>query len=194
MKADPLPRDWYRLVQEDFELVNLQINEDQIINLNPTQYKSLIKGKMRDAAYIKLKEIQAGHDKGRSTHHENLLKPQQYLLSNKITNTQKALLFNLRCDSVRGIRQNFSTMYFGDLFCRLCNLSIDSQRHVMLCPVLKEHFTWNQDIEYEFIHGTLEQQTEVIKIYSSLMEVRERLLADKAGAIRAPTGASIPDS
>ena len=146
MKADPLPRDWYRLVQEDFELVNLQINEDQIINLNPTQYKSLIEEKMRDAAYITLKEIQAGHDKGRSTHHENLLKPQQYLLSNKITNTQKALLFNLRCDSVRGIRQNFSTMYFGDLVCRLCNLSIDSQRHVMLCPVLKEHFTWNQDI------------------------------------------------
>ena len=64
----------------------------------------------------------------------------------------------------------------------------------MLYPVLKEHFTWNQDIEYEFIHGTLEQQTEVIKIYSSLMEVRERLLVDKAGGSRAPTGASIPDS
>ena len=149
--------------------------------------------KIRDAAYITLKEIQAGHDKGRSTHHENLLKPQQYLLTNKITNTQNAFLFNLRCDSEIGIRQNFSTMYFGDLFCRICTLSIYSQRHVMLCPVLNENFTKNQGIKYEFIHETLEQQTEVIKLYPSLMEVREQLLADKAGGIRAPTGTSIPD-
>ena len=69
-------------------------------------------------------------------------------------------------------------MYFGDVYCRL-NLSIDSQHHVMLCHVLKKHFTWNQDIQYEFIHGTLERQIEVIKVYSSLMEVRERLLVDK---------------
>ena len=40
----------------------------------------------------------------------------------------------------------------------------------MLCTVLKEHYTWNQDIKYEFIHGTLEEQKiEVIKVYSTLM-------------------------
>ena len=82
MKADPLPGDWYRLDQEDFELVNLHLNEDQIMNMNSTQYKSLIKGKIRNAAYITLKETQAGHDKGRHTYHENLSKPQQYLLTN----------------------------------------------------------------------------------------------------------------
>jgi hypothetical protein len=48
----------------------------------------------------------------------------------------------------------------------------------MLCTVLKEHYTWNQDIKYEFIYGTLEQQIEVIQVYSTLMEVRERLLGD----------------
>ena len=37
MKADPLPGDWYRLVQEDFKLVNLPLNEDQIMTMNSTQ-------------------------------------------------------------------------------------------------------------------------------------------------------------
>lgn len=178
MKADPLPGDWYKLVQEDFKLVNLDLNEDQILNMNPTQYKSIIKEKMRDAAFIILKESQAGHEKGSLTHHENLKKPQQYLVTNKITNKQKSLLFNLRCNSVRGVRKNFSNMYFGDLQCRLCYLTIDCQSHVMLCTVLKEHYTWNPDIKYEFIYGTLEQQIEVIQVYSTLMEVRERLLGD----------------
>ena len=178
MKADPLPGDWYKLVQEDFKLVNLDLNEDQILNMNPTQYKSIIKEKMRDAAFIILKESQAGHEKGSLTHHENLKKPQQYLVTNKITNKQKSLLFNLRCNSVRGVRKNFSYMYFGDLQCRLCYLTIDCQSHVLLCTILKEHFTWNPDIKYEFIYGTLEQQIEVIQVYSTLMEVRERLLGD----------------
>ena len=48
----------------------------------------------------------------------------------------------------------------------------------MLCPVLKEHYTWKQDIKYEFLYGTLEQQIEVIQVYSTLIEVRERLLGD----------------
>ena len=52
------------------------------------------------------------------------------------------------------------------------------QSHVMLCPVLKEHYTWKQDIKYEFLYGTLEQQIEVIQVYSTLIEVRERLLGD----------------
>ena len=63
--------------------------------MNPTQYKCLIKGKTRDSAYIILKETQADHDKGRSTHHENLLKPQEYLLTSKITNKQKSFVIQL---------------------------------------------------------------------------------------------------
>ena len=57
MKADPLPGDWYKLVQEDFKIVNLDLNEDQILNMNPTRYKSIIKEKMRDAAFNILKGV-----------------------------------------------------------------------------------------------------------------------------------------
>ena len=151
MKADPLPGDWINIVKKDFEEINLIISEDQIINMCPLKYKSLIKEKMRDAAFIHLKEIQASHEKGGTTYHENLLQPQKYLVTNKLTNKQKSLLFNLRCQSVRGVRQNFSKMYFGDVQCRLCNLDIDCQIHILTCEALKKHFSWNHDIKYEFI-------------------------------------------
>ena len=66
----------------------------------------------------------------------------------------------------------------------------------MQCSVLEKHVTWNKDIRYEYIYGSLDQQVEVTKVISSLLEVRDRLLeegkqSDERGT---PTGATIPDS
>ena len=55
-------------------------------------------------------------------------------------------------------------------------MAIDSRDHTMQCAVLKQHVDWNKDIKYDDICGSLEQQVEVIKVISSLLEVRERLL------------------
>ena len=102
---------------------------------------------MRDAAFIHQKQIQASHKKEETKFHENLLTPQKYLVTKKLTNKQKSLLFILRCQSVRGITQNFSDMYFGDIKCRLCKLDRTSQSHILICKGLKTHFSWNQDID-----------------------------------------------
>jgi hypothetical protein len=67
-------------------------------------------------------------------------------------------------------------MYFGDVQCRLCNLDIDCQIHILTCEALKKNFSWNHDIKYEFIYGTLEQQVQFMNMFSSLMEVREQPL------------------
>ena len=179
MKAEPLPGDWYSLVKSDFEFINLVLTEDEIRNMTPSKYKSIVKNKMREAAFTELKKTQSNHEKGSLSHHENLLKPQQYLLTNKISNKQKGLLFNLKCQSVRGFRENFSQMYFGDIQCRLCNSASDSQNHLMLCPVLKDHFSWDQNIKYTDIYGTLEEQVKVTSVFSSLMEVRDLLLLEE---------------
>ena len=178
MKAEPLPGDWYNLVQKDFKELNIDISDIEIRSMVPLDYKSMIKEKMRESAFIQLKEMQASHQKGQKIQHENLTCPQEYLLTHKLTNNEKSLLFNLRCQSVKGIRQNFSKMYFGDIYCRLCNLAIDSQEHTMQCSELKKHVTWNKDVLYENIYGSLDQQVEVTKVISSLLDTRERLLEE----------------
>ena len=176
MKAEPLPGDWYSLVKEDFKSINLSLTEDEIRDMSPSKYKSIVKKYMREAAFTQLKETQLNHEKGSSSQHENLLKPQKYLLTNKLTSKQKGLLFNLKCQTVRGIRGNFSQMYFGEIQCRLCNSESDSQCHLMLCPVLKRYSSWDQNIKYSDIYGTLDDQVKVTNVLSSLLEIRELLL------------------
>ena len=64
MKADPMVNDWSQLVSGDFQLINLNITDNQIRQMNQTQYKTLIKQKVRDAAYMEFKEQQVCHEKG----------------------------------------------------------------------------------------------------------------------------------
>ena len=69
MKADPMINDWSQLVSGDFQLINLNITDNQ---------------KFRDAAYMEFKEQQAGHEKGRLLEHENLSKPKTTSTSTSI--------------------------------------------------------------------------------------------------------------
>ena len=180
MKADPIKNDWSQLVSSDFQEVNLSMNDDQIRQMSQTDYKNLVKQKVREAAYIEFKEQQAGHEKGRLLEHQDLLKPQGYLLTNLLTNKQTSLLYNLRCQSVKGIRNNFHRQY-QNIRCQLCMLEIDSQNHVLYCPVIQNQFNGASILPYEYIHGNLEQQVSITILYSSLLEVRDRLLDEGQG-------------
>ena len=59
MKAEPLPGDWYSLVKRDFEFINLVLTEEEIRNMSASKYKSIVKNKMREAAFTELKETQS---------------------------------------------------------------------------------------------------------------------------------------
>ena len=117
---------------------NCVLSDDQIRQMSPVDYKALIKGKIRDWAFIQFKERQAGHKKEKLIEHNNLLKPQRYLTTNLLTNEQVSLLYNLRCESVWGIRNNFHRQY-QDIKCQHCMTEIDSQSHILQCTVLKKH-------------------------------------------------------
>ena len=75
--------------------------------MDTKKYKSFIKEKVRDHSFIQFKEMQAGHKKGWQNQHDNLNSPQKYLSTNKLNNKQVSLLFNLKCQSVSGIKDNF---------------------------------------------------------------------------------------
>ena len=176
-------------MKSDFENFNININEEQISEMEPNKYKSIIKEKVREYAFLQFKEMQAGHKKGRQNHHENLNSPQKYLLTNMLTNKQVSLLFNLKCQSVNGIRDNFHQQYPGNLLCPLCSLELDTQSHILKCSVLKKNTIINPEVEYEYIHGSLEEQVMITTLYSSLLELRDRLLEEKT----AYRGQPVPD-
>ena len=125
MKADPVKGDWSELVKSDFENFDFILTEDEIREMDIKKYKSLIKEKVRQYSFLKFKEMQAGHTKGRQNQHEGLKSPQEYLLTNRLTNKQVSLLFNLKCESARNVKDNFHFQYPGKLMCPLCKLEVD---------------------------------------------------------------------
>ena len=187
MKNDPIPGDWSELVKNDFEEINLHINNKLIQQMDVNKYKTLIKKEVREAAFKEFKLLQAGHEKGNKTIHENMEKPQKYLLTNKLTNKQISLLFNLRCQSERTFKNNFHRQYAGDLKCPMCKSEIDSQEHLIQCTELKKHMKFSHNIAYDQIYGNLDEQISVTILYSSLLEVRERLQVEGA-----PCGVGTP--
>ena len=190
MKADPVKGDWSELVKSDFENFDFILTEDEIREMDIKKYKSLIKEKVREYSFLQFKEMQAGHTKGRQNQHEGLKSPQEYLLTNRLTNKQVSLLFNLKCESVRNIKDNFHFQYPGNLMCPLCKLEVDSQSHILLCSVLKNNTHIDPEVKYEFIYGSLQEQVMVTTLFSSLLDLREQLL-EKETAYR---GSPIPDS
>ena len=70
--------------------------------------------------------------------------------------------------------------------CDLCKKEVDKQEHILECHILKEHIKWNhENIKYDHIYGSLEQQIDVTILIYNLLDVREKLL-DKETS---PTGA-----
>ena len=182
MKEDPLPGDWCTLIVSDFEKLNLRISDNLIEIMNEEDYKDLIKNKVREEAFKEFKDMQAGHEKGNELYHEDLKHPQSYMLTNKLNNSQVSLLFNMRVQCVRGIKDNFHRQYNNNLKCDLCKNETDNQSHILKCHVLKQHIQWNnEEAKYEHIFGTLQEQISVTILLSELLEVKERLLEEGAG-------------
>ena len=86
----------------------------------PSKYRSKVKKHMKEAAFTELKETKANHEKVCPAIMKTFSSHKKYLLTNKLPNKQKGILFNLKCQTVRGIREDFSQMYFGDIQCCLC--------------------------------------------------------------------------
>ena len=147
--------------------------------MNEEDYKNFIKDKVREAAFNEFKHMQAGHEKGNTLYHEDLKHPQPYLITNKLSNNQVILLFNLRTQCVRGIKDNFHGHNNHNLEWDLCKNETNNQDHLLKCHVWKRRIQWNhKDIKYEQIYGTLQQQMDMTILLSTLLEVRDRLLEE----------------
>ena len=127
--------------------------------MNEEDYKHLINKKVREESFQEFKIMQAGHEKGNKIYHENLEQPQSYLLTNKLSNRQVSLLFNMRVQCVREIKDNIHKQYNHTLKCNVCKIQTNDQKHILICHVMNKHVNWNNyEVKYEHIFGTLQQK------------------------------------
>ena len=112
-KKNPSRGDWTELIKEDMEAIGVKLNDEEIAQMGSYDYKKLIKSKVREATFRKLEELKKSHTKVEDNVYQNLKKPQEYILSEQITNEETELLFALRSRTVRGIRENFPYLQYG---------------------------------------------------------------------------------
>ena len=126
MKDDPRPDDWCEMVRKDFEQVDLSLDDQTISAMTELQYKKLVKEKIRQYAFKELSDLQQTYKKVKNIIFTQFSRPQEYLIHKEFDDEMKTVLYNLRCQSFQGIKENFHNK-FQTHECDLCGIERDSQ-------------------------------------------------------------------
>ena len=160
------------------------MSDEVITEMTEEKYKSFVKTQVKERAFEDLKNIQNEHSKVNNIRFENMNKPQEYLTSELSNNKTSKMLFNMRCESVRGIRNNFHKFYSSDTSCPFqCENKKDTQQNVLNCKELikyisKDHKKNNNTVQYNHIYDTPAEQINVAKLFQVMMTTQERLLEE----------------
>ena len=128
------PGDFVELLAKDFELINVQKNDEEITNTNTAQYKKLIKKQIKAAAFNYLRDIQEKHTKIRHIEYKKL-EVQKYMTSPIFTNNEVNLLHALRSRSTE-CKVSYKQKYVSsNLLCSLCKIE-----HILTCKVLTQKY------------------------------------------------------
>ena len=182
--------DFYDLVSEDKKSISLDMSDLQIKSMSKQKFQSIVKKKIRQAAFIYLKNLQEGHSKMNGIKY-NTFEKSAYLSSPLFKSDSIGLLLALRTRTVEGVRNDFRGMY-PDKKCPLeCDVD-DTLQHILECSVLRQHHTSEQvsanEIKYSdiFSYDTVKQK-QVTELFAQLLEVRTQLMntePDVAGPVQ----------
>ena len=187
-QKNPCKGDWIELVLADMKKYNICISEEKISSMSDQQFKVLIKKHINQHSFQELNTIKTGHKKVKDIPHTSTGGAQEYLKSSLFTNKMRSLLYNLRCKSVKGVKDNFHTQFQDNLSCPFqCYNESDTQQHLLLCQGLIPSLTVNQKdllklVKYSDIFGSIEEQVNVVGIFQVLLKIRKRLLDNQEPA------------
>ena len=105
-KKNPSKKDWVTKIAEDMETYNITLKDEDIDQLTESDFKKIVKQKVRQKAFKECMIKLSGHEKVNKIHYENMNEPQDYLSSKIFNNKQISLLMNLRCQTVKGFKNN----------------------------------------------------------------------------------------
>ena len=175
----PLDGDFIKLIEKDFEMINVPYKKSLVTSMNKKQFKKWIKLKIEKAAFSYLiNEKESDKNKKIQNIIYKNLRMQKYLKSQLFSNSDIELLFKLRSKTV-DVKINFKTKYANSLTCPLngCNQE-DSQEHIFeSCEELLKR-SKNDKVKHKQIFSNTKNQFKAVKNFKSLMEMREKLLSE----------------
>ena len=169
-KLFPVKDDFVHQINEDKEEIGLLISESEMKNMKKTSFKSLVKDKIRSSAHSYLVQKKESLSKLNNLTTDFSLK--EYLSTDKLSTTEKQLLFKLRTRMIP-VKGNFSSMYKEDMSCRLCNLNLTESQELLLSCTSLTHANESSSIKYlDIFHPNLEKQISAVKHWNMLLKTR----------------------
>jgi hypothetical protein len=188
-KNDPLPGDFYQLVQQDYQVIGETMTEEYVQQQNRDAFKKEIKEKTKMAALKFLKDLQSKHSKIRDICYQKL-ETQAYMTSPIFNNEEVSLLHALRSRYIN-VKANFSSKYQRNMLCPLCLTTVDDQPHILECSVLKRKFEsteTNADRNvYNDIFAEPAKQKGITHLFVQLLKIRNSLVDENLCMESAPS-------
>ena len=176
-KISNSPGDWFTLVERDKQQLNIDMSETQIQGVSKEVFKSYVTKKVKIKFLQHLNQLKRNHSKSVYLKCEDI-KQAEYIQSPRLSHKEKILLFKLRSRTL-DVKGNFKNQH-KDLLCISCGLFEESQSHLLQCPELVSKLSYsignNTKIHENQIYGKLEQQESIVKVYSDILEIREKFL------------------
>ena len=175
-KNQPCLGDWVKLIEADKNYLSISLDDSEIARMSSEDFANLVKSKVRQNSFHELSQVQKEHDKVHEIHYDSLSEPQKYLQHELSNNRLNQLLFNLRCQTVRNVKNYFSKQFKNNLGCYFnCLAEIESQQNI-LCKRLKQEISTKQKdqlskVSYKYLFGNVNEQLEVGKVFQMLFKI-----------------------
>ena len=176
-KALSVRNDWAIQVKRDLEECEISLTELEISKMKRLAFKKLVTEKIQHLAAKYLISLKHQHSKSDNLKYSTSMQP--YLKSETLKIEEKKLMFRLR-NRLIDVKLNFRKKYSGDLKCRLCKVSEESQAHLLNCSVVLNDEQVKSALEgytYNHLFSTnLDIQAHMIYVFQRIMKLRSKIL------------------
>ena len=176
-KEFSVKNDWSVQVEQDLNECNIDLTEDDISKMKRISFKKLVTEKIRLLAAQYLISLKLQHSKSKHLTYSEQMQP--YLRNESMKIEEKKLLFKLK-NRLIDVKLNFKKKYKDNMTCRLCNVSDESQIHLLNCTVILSDTYIKTALDgYTYtdtFSANQETQTHMIQTWLKIMKFRESKL------------------
>ena len=170
-KENPSKGDWSSIIKNDMETIGLKMSENEIAEIGQTRFKTVVKKLVRNASFKHLQEKKEKHTKIKNIEYKEF-KLQNYYESRLFTAEEAAILFNLRGQSINGVKMCAKTNFQNDLLCKLGCQVEDSLSHIFECQKIKS----DKNSKFSSVFLSVNKQKEAVTTFQQRMVTRTRIL------------------
>ena len=173
-KLSRTKNDWTELVDKDKSDLGIDLTDDEISRMKESEFKNIVNIAATKMTLLNLNKTADSHSKSRILI-KSKLERENYFDDQRFSRSDVELLFKLRTRMV-DLKSNFSNKYGTDIACRLCQVQVECQEHILKCEALKAKVEIAPHVVYEDIFKNVDKQLEAVQVFKKLLREREIIL------------------